>query len=606
MSSQEGQLHFGTMDYIFLGLMLIGSMAIGLFFAFTGNSKKTQEEYLLGGRRLTAIPVCLSLFATFQSAISLLGTPTEIYIYGTMFAYGIIGNICSYFLALVTIVPLMYPLRLTSVYEYLGMRYESKTIQFLGAILGVISTLSYMMVALLSPALALETAVGIPLWLSIILVGVVGTVYTTLGGMKSVIWTDVFQTFVIFAGIFTVIIKGTMDAGGIDKVWQISQNSGRIIFDETSFDPRVRHTVWNQIIAVAIYWLATHFGQSSVQRLSSTRSIQDAYKVYIYTLPLCAIYGAVLTITGLVIVAYFFSLRCDPLAAGYIQNKNQIVPYFVLHSMSFLPGFSGLYIATIFSGALSTLSSGISSLAANVVEDILAGRLRNISEAATTTITKLLVCFFGIAVIGLAYIAKDFQGPIYQMTYTVVGATIGPILGVFMLGGLFPHANYVGAIFGCIAALIISFWQSIGAIMFGHPTKILPLGPTDHCLVENITTSVQTVGYTFVTGVTEAYNSSTDFTATTRYNINEQPANFTSIQERRFSFYDISYTWNPVMGMLITVAVGLTISIATNQFLPKRPHPKAKFLFPFCRRFWYAEMDVINTEIQHRDGDTKF
>ena len=238
--------------------------------------------------------------------------------------------------------------------------------------MGVSTNLAYMMVALLSPALAVEAAVGVPPWMSICLVGSIGTVYTTLGGMESLIWTDVFQSAIIFTGIFTVLVKGMIDVGGADKVWQIGTNRGRLQFDEFSLDPRVRHTVWNQRFGAVFYWLAIHFSQSSVQRAMSTRAIGEANKVYIITIPLVAFYGVTMCATGLLILVYFFSLGCDSLAAGLIQNKNQVVPYWVLHALRFLPDLPGLYISTIFSGALSTLSSGINSLSANTVEDFLA------------------------------------------------------------------------------------------------------------------------------------------------------------------------------------------------------------------------------------------
>ena len=549
---------------------------------------------------MTAIPVCLSLFATFQSAISLLGVPTEVYTYGTMMVYSQLGLILSYLIVLVTVIPLMYPLGLTSVYEYLFLRYRSRSLQVLGAAMGVSANLAYMTVALLSPALALETAVGIPLWMSICLVGSIGTVYTTLGGIKSVIWTDVFQSAIIFAGIFTVLVKGTMDVGGADKVWQIGTDSGRLQFDEISLDPRVRHTVWNQSFGSVFYWLAIHFSQSSVQRVMSTRAIGEANKVYIFTIPLVGVYGVTMCATGLVILAYFFSIGCDPLAAGFIQNKNQVVPYFVLHALRFLPGLPGLYISTIFSGALSTLSSGINSLSANTVEDFLAGPLRGRSESAVTTITKLLVCFFGLLIIGLAYLAKEFQGPITQITYTLISASSGPALGLFLLSGLFPQANSPGALVGLLAGSVVSVWQATGSFLFGYRAPTLPQGPTHLCLTDNSTAyNTTTPGYDFTSGSADLYMSPWSPNFTTPYSYpNTTTASTLGLGEREFSFYDLSYTLNPVLGTVMTVLIGLTVSLLTRPFLTNVHSPEANLLFPFCRHFWYSDRNVLNAEMK--------
>ncbi|GFN78275.1 sodium-coupled monocarboxylate transporter 1 [Plakobranchus ocellatus] len=606
--SQSERVSFGTADYVLLAVMLSGSMAIGLFFAFSNRNQKTKVDYLLGGRQMSALPVCLSLFATFQSAIAILGIPTEMYTYGTMYIYNIASMFLSYLVGIYTVIPLLYPLKLTSVYEYLAMRYESRAVQLFGAVIGVISSLSYMTVALLAPALALETAVGVPLWLSIILVGAVGTIYTTLGGIKSVIWTDVFQSFFIFVGMFTVLIKGSIDVGGPKEVWRIGKETGRIVLDEVDLDPRVRHTVWNLSFGAFFYWLSTHFSQSSVQRVVSIKSKRDAYKVFVFAIPIIAIFNLVLDATGLVLVAYFHESRCDPLAAGYIQNKNQLVPYFVIHTLKTLPGLSGLYISTIFSGALSTLSSGINSLAANTVEDFLSRFLRNKSESIVTTTTKVFVGIFGIAVIGLAYLAKEFQGPVTQITYTSLGATNGPLLGLFILGATFPQANFIGALVGCSTGLATSLWMAIGSVAFGHPAKTLPPGPTDSCNTDYIkswntddyASNWTTGASSLMRNITANLNVSkpadlTSFPAVTKESLSVtlQPPSVSESDGRHFSLYDVSYVWNPLIGVLITVLIGLATSLVTNQFLARKALPEAKLLFPFSRHFMHSRVYAL-------------
>ncbi|XP_035826694.1 sodium-coupled monocarboxylate transporter 1-like, partial [Aplysia californica] len=133
-------VRFGTTDYVMLGIMLVVSMAIGMFFAVSGNQQKTKIDYLLGSRRLGAIPVCLSLFATFQSAIALLGTPAEIYTYGTMYAYITIAMCAAYGVGAVTLIPLIYPLKITSIYEYLELRYDSLAVRRFGTLIGILSS----------------------------------------------------------------------------------------------------------------------------------------------------------------------------------------------------------------------------------------------------------------------------------------------------------------------------------------------------------------------------------------------------------------------------------------------------------------------------------
>ncbi|BFY97778.1 hypothetical protein BsWGS_00818 [Bradybaena similaris] len=484
--------HLGTTDYVTLGIMLMVSLGIGVFFAITGRKNETKDEYLVGSRRMGALPVCLSLFATFQSAISLLGTPAEVYTYGTMFLYSNVAVVLSYLLGIVTVIPLMHPLKLTSINEYLQMRFQSRALRLLGTLIGVISSISYMTVALLSPALALQTAADLPLWLSIVLVGGVGTAYTAIGGIKSVVWTDVFQTVIIFGGIVVILVKGSIDVGGMGNVLKIASDNGRVITDVVSPDPRVRLTVWGLVFGGTAYWMGAHFSQSSVQRIVAIRSQEQARMTFVLATILAAIYGAIMILTGLVLMAYFFSMECDPLKAGYIQNRNQLMPYFVMQSLSFLPGLAGLYMATIFSGALSTLSSGINSLTANTVEDFLGGFLANKRESTVTAISKCIVCAYGAGIIGLAYLVREMPGPVTQTTYTALGATVGPLLGIFVLGATFPQANAAGTVLGLLIGLALNTWISIGSVMYGMPTPHLPYGSVEKCVALNSSTSAST------------------------------------------------------------------------------------------------------------------
>ncbi|GFR71128.1 sodium-coupled monocarboxylate transporter 1 [Elysia marginata] len=591
MDKTEGKVYFGAIDYVVLGIMLTLSMAVGLYFAFYGKGQRTKEEYLLGGRRMSALPVCLSLFATFQSAISLLGLPTEAYSYGTMYIYTAIGISLSSLFAVVSVVPLLYPLRLTNVFQYLALRYKSNFLTKFGVTIEIVIHLSYMTMALVSPALALETTAGIPLWLSVVVIGGIGTFYTTIGGIKSVIWTDAIQTFFMFIGIFTVLIKGCIDAGGFTNVWSVSRETGRIILNDISIDPRVRHTVWNLSFCYAFFSYSSHFSQSSVQRIISTRSIQDAKRVHLFKVPITVLYFASLLMTGLVISAYFHITRCDPLAAGYISNTNQVMPYFVLITLSFLPGFAGLYISSIFSGALSTLSSGINSLAANTVDIFLMRFLHGKSEFVITSTVKLVVCFYGFAAVCLAYLAKDFQGPVSQINYTILAPSVGAQLGLFLLGAIFPQANSIGAVVGCCSGFAISLWQTLGASKFGHPTKPLPRAPADRCFAEN-TTALPT-----------SVNRSTFLTSTEYSLINDalttDDIKFTGTvnDNKGFFFYDLSYVWTPVIGLFVTVGIGLIISVIANSVMSTKHRPKAKYIFPFCRWFWYSGRDTVATDI---------
>ncbi|NXC78920.1 SC5A6 protein, partial [Anhinga anhinga] len=197
-------MEFTVIDYSIFVLLLVLSSAIGLFYALSGDRQRTVQEFLLANRNMGFLPVALSLLATFQSAVAILGVPAEIYHFGT--EYWFLG--CSYFLGLLIpahiFIPIFYRLRITSTYEYLELRFN-KTVRVFGTIAFIFQMVSgaggvgrtrrgglcraaallspqviYMGVVLYAPALALNAVTGFDLWSAVLTMGLVCTLYTTV------------------------------------------------------------------------------------------------------------------------------------------------------------------------------------------------------------------------------------------------------------------------------------------------------------------------------------------------------------------------------------------------------------------------------------------
>ncbi|KAG1670131.1 Sodium-coupled monocarboxylate transporter 1 [Nymphon striatum] len=253
---------FSIADYVVFSLMLMISAAIGVYYACSGGKQKTNDEFLMANRSLRILPVAMSILASFMSAIALLGTPAEIYLNGgeywmIMFAYTfMVFGSCFLYL------PIFYRLRLTSVNEYLEMRFN-KVVRIFGCLLFVVQMILYMAIVLYAPSLAFSQVTGIPVWGAVLSTGIVCTFYTTIGGMKAVVWTDAFQVIMMFLAIFTVIIKGCIDVGGIE-----------VFFDP---DPTTRHSIWAISIGGYVTWVVIYgVNQAMVQRYLSVSTLRRA------------------------------------------------------------------------------------------------------------------------------------------------------------------------------------------------------------------------------------------------------------------------------------------------------------------------------------------
>ncbi|XP_060062514.1 sodium-coupled monocarboxylate transporter 1-like [Ylistrum balloti] len=380
---------FGVWDWVVFASVLVISVVIGAYHAFVGG-KKTSGELLMGSRNIGFVPAAISIIVSFQSAILFLGVPAEMYTQGTMYYISTIGYVGGGLMTSLIFVPLFYPLKLTSVYEYLELRYKSKSVRLVASTISIISTLMFSGFISYAPATALEQVSGFPVWGSIILIGVICALYTLLGGLKAVVWVDTFQAMIMMAGLFAITIKAILEVGNLYEVWQINQYWGRIQFWNFDPDPSVRHTFWNLTIA----WGVSSTGylgcsQPSVQRFCATRTIQEARKAIWVNMVGNITMTTVACVAGISIFAYYAKQGCDPISSGDVSNINQLVPHFVQELLGF-PGIPGLFIASLFSGSLSTVSSNLSSLCAQTWEDMLKPVFKEKREEQKTKIIRFL------------------------------------------------------------------------------------------------------------------------------------------------------------------------------------------------------------------------
>ncbi|XP_014671169.1 PREDICTED: sodium-dependent multivitamin transporter-like [Priapulus caudatus] len=253
---------FSYIDYIVFALSLLLSAAIGVYHGCIGSKQTTTDEFLMGGKNMGVIPVALSMVASFLSAISLLGQPAEMYYYGTQFCFFTFCVIIAFPVAANIFIPIFHGLEVTSAYETGQITFRGRM-----TCTGVIVFQHVWCVSV----------TGLPLWASVVSSGVVCTFYTSLGGMKAVIWTDTFQMLVIFVGLLVVIVKASVDIGGIGEVFRISNEGGRLIFFNMDPDPTTRTTFWSMIIGGGFVSLTTYAtNQATVQRYLSIRTVKRA------------------------------------------------------------------------------------------------------------------------------------------------------------------------------------------------------------------------------------------------------------------------------------------------------------------------------------------
>ncbi|TRY90855.1 hypothetical protein DNTS_020879 [Danionella cerebrum] len=551
---------FSVWDYVVFTLMLLVSASIGVYYGFCGAAHSSSADFLMGGRSLTAVPVALSLTASFMSAITVLGTPVEVYEYGGIFILICFSYALMVVLSSELFLPIFYRLGVTSTYEYLEMRYN-KVIRLFGTVLFIIQTVLYTGLVIYAPALALNqghcslnkvlgvtsvlemsrvlfTVTGVHLWGAVMSTGVVCTLYCTLGGLKAVVWTDVFQVGIMLAGLLAVIIQSVLRQGGISSIIRDATKGGRTNLWDFDPNPMRRHTFWTITVGGTFLWTSVYgINQAQVQRYISCKSLFHA-KLALF-INLVSLWAITICSAFCGLCLYSIYKNCDPWTAEQVSTQDQLMPFLALEILGEYPGLPGLFVAAAYSGTLSTVSSSVNALAAVTIADLMQPYL-NLSEGQLSYASKGMSLFYGAVCIGMAGLAS-LMGGMLQAAISIVGVVGGPLLGLFSLAILFPCANSKGGLSGLLSGLGMSLWVCIGAQIYPpRPENSRPL-------------KLDTHGCNF-----SMDSSSRNWTIHKNFMTKEETV------ERSFladNWYSLSYLYFGPLGTVTVMVVGLIVSI---------------------------------------------
>ncbi|XP_076224361.1 putative sodium-dependent multivitamin transporter isoform X2 [Nomia melanderi] len=443
-------------DYLVIGVMLLISTVIGIYYRFSGGRQRTMEEYFSADRSIGLFTLSMGLSVSFVSGVSMLGFSSEVYTNGILFLTLQFGYMLALPLIIKCYLPVFIKSNTMSIYEYLEKRFGPRA-RVLTSVINTVLLTMYTSIAIFAPALAIEATAGLSGHMSILLIGGICTFYSTLGGIKAVLITDVIQAILMLAGLVCAIAIAIVNIdGGLYGAWDAAARSGRLNFSDFSFDPTIRHTTWNLLLGSMLMNLQLYgVSQVQVQRYLSAKNLKTAS----YSLMICGgLTSTMLTLScfcGWLLYAVYKD--CDPVLSGKISSFDKILPFFAAEKMTEYPGTSGLLISAIFSATLSTISATMNSLAVVTLEDYLKPLWSKfgveMSEERATMIGKILALGFGAICVSLAFACRSL-GALINITLNLFGLLGGPVVGIFTLGMFVEAANEFGAIIGQMSVVI--------------------------------------------------------------------------------------------------------------------------------------------------------
>ncbi|WP_166372652.1 sodium/solute symporter [Psychromonas sp. SA13A] len=418
-------------------------MLITLLISYLVNRRgSAQGDFSTGGRQFSWLTAGVSILATYISAMTFVGMPGWVYRSGLEAMSVHLNYPIVIFLAITFFVPVFYKLKLTSIYEYLELRFGvyARTINSIVFILVQCISAGVILYAV---SLILIQAISISISEAIIYISLFTAIYTFAGGISTVIWTDVLQSIVLVIGsisIFTILI---MD---INTGQHLSRENLTII--NTSFDLGVDTTLWAGLVAVSFLHLSVYgTNQLIIQRTLATKSVEHAQK----SMLLCG-YGAFF-------IYLFFSVMGVLLSIFYqgtaFANSNEVILDFVFNHTN--PILIGIIISAILAAGMSTLDSTYNSIATVATFDIYKRFIdKNNSDKHYEKVARrmCIVAAGGVIIPAIFAISNE---SVLKTIASLTSIFVGIRLGSFLLGLFFHKANEKGVVIGSILSVVAVF-----------------------------------------------------------------------------------------------------------------------------------------------------
>ena len=444
-------------DFVVMALYFLLVVGLGILFS---RKEKSTDDYLLGGRRMPWWVIGISYMISLMSTISLVAVPGEAFNYGVTKAF---GSLVAPFAAIGTFylfVRFYFQVKTFTPFSYLERRFDRR-VRLLGSLVFAWTRLAYLAMVLYSSSKVFEGAAGWPVWSTVCLIGVIGIFYTTLGGMRAVVWTDFIQFIILLVGmaVITITIAGSVE-GGVTGIVSYSFAHGRGFdgFKEPgffSFSPYVRLTFWLMLVGIIMEFLFYNSSdQISIQRLLSTSSYEQAKKS-LYTFVLIGLpFAAVLWFIGLAVFTYYAQ---HPAEAEGITGDTALFRYIAVHLPSPLPG---LVISAMLAAVMSTLDSGMNSLAAVGTKDIYIQYFRpNASEEQQVLFSRIMTVVVGVFAVAVALliatVAESIKDTIMEIN-AIWGAFSAVLAPVFLIGVTTRKVKPIHIIVACVTAWIVT------------------------------------------------------------------------------------------------------------------------------------------------------
>ncbi len=458
-----GSLTLHPIDATLVVVYFLGVAALGLWLS---RGVKSGKDLFLGGRSLPWWAVGTSLVVSDIGAKDMVGLADDGYRYGmVMMNFDFIGCIFPVLVAAFLFMPYLWLAGVYTIPEYLGRRYN-RTVRTLFALIWGTCMVAFLATIFVSAATMFEHLLGWNFYLSIVLLTVLVGIYTTLGGLKAVVYTDFVSCIVLIVGAALICIYGLAEVGGWSELQRrVSELPGTEHHFKLVLPADAPEFSWPSVllglgfVAGPAYWIGN---QAIVQRTLGTTSQSAARKSYILCAAIKMVFPVLLVVPGLIGLALFYD------QIGAVDNTTweggRVLPLLV----QLLPrGVLGIVLGAFMAGVMSNLDSYVNSASTLWVNDIYRPLFRpQADDREVLVVGRWLIVLFLIGGAAGSYFVHQYFKSVFEAFQTFLSLFQGALLALLILGMLFRRINGVGGVAGMIVGVGLAFflhgWEWLG------------------------------------------------------------------------------------------------------------------------------------------------
>jgi SSS family solute:Na+ symporter len=458
-------------DLIVIILYLAASTLVGAMFR---KGQKDIHTYFVGDREVSWLLVLVSIVATETSTVTFLSVPGLAFNPkggNLTFLQLALGYLIGRVLIAIVLLPGYFQGQYISAYEVLRNKFDAR-VQRSASFLFILTRTIADGLRLFLTALLLQQFTQWSMPASILTMGIITVVYTYMGGMQAVLWTDCIQFLIYTLG---ALVAGGLLVSNIPGGWsgflEAGKVAGKLTLIDLSTDPAITYTLWTGVIGGAFFSMASHGAdQIMVQRYLCARNLNHARAALVTSGVVVFLQFLLFLLIG--VGLYVYSQSGAWQLPADIRN-DQVFGRFIVEKLP--TGLVGLVIASVLAAAMSTLSSSLNSSASAAVADFYKPLSRDKSELQYLQVSRLLTLIFGIAQIGVALAAWQIDSPrsVIDQVLSVAGLTTGMVLGLFLLGILKQPISSTAALLGMLFGFCVVMAAYIPSAM-GKPIVAWP------------------------------------------------------------------------------------------------------------------------------------